>query len=615
MLNKRKKTASSNPKTLLSRLNEGYLRVHRNYERLDWITKMGDHAAQDRYEKAKLAREAFRTNEKHLGAILKTLETAKGKDKEHLEGWKLFFEKYQTPASVKPLFEKIVALEKKISKKMATRKEGFIHPKTKKFTKASRAQMQDLMFTHEDEKIRKACFVALENLALVCVDEYVKLVALRNEYAVALGYEDFYAYKLRLEEDMSKEELFALFDAIFEKTKYAFKDLRKMEEKMPGLRKPWNRGYLLAGDFTKESDQYHPFEEALTRWGESFMRMGINFQGSTIQLDLLDREGKYENGFCHWPELIHFKNGKRHTGQSNFTCNAVFGQVGSSEQAYNTLFHEGGHAAHYLNSEQTQVCFNHEYPPSSTAWAETQSMFLDSVYSSIEWTSRYAKNQAGETYPFSLFEKEVRKLYKLSPLAMNGISMVMNFERSIYEENNLTAKKVVKIAKDTYAKYRDSSVPTVTILGVPHIYSWQSACAYQGYGLAQLALVQWRAYFMKKYGYIVDNPKVGKEMKKVWALGSSVSFPECVKIATGKKLSAEPYIKAVTAPLNKRLAGAKKRIARLEKVAKRKKTIELDATIKLVHGKKTIATNKKSFEDMAAKYAQWLQTQKVKTHQ
>jgi hypothetical protein len=40
----------------------------------------------------------------------------------------------------------------------------------------------------------------------------------------------------------------------------------------------------------------------------------------------------------------------------------------------------------------TEICLNTEYPPASTAWDETQSMFLDTMFDSIEWRTRYAKN-------------------------------------------------------------------------------------------------------------------------------------------------------------------------------------------------------------------------------
>ena len=600
-------------KEFISKLNVDYRAVHTRYERLFWQSYMGDHSIDEQFSKAQLARESFRSDEVRYEEVKQRLLKAKGVDAKKLEQWAWFFSKYQTPESVRGIFKQIVSLEKDIHKKMASRSEGYIDPKTKSFVKASRAQMSSMQLTHSDEKVRKACFIAQEELTKTCAAELIELISLRNQYAQALGFEDFYSYKVRTEEDMSKQELFTIFDTIFEKTKYAFTNLRAMEKDLPGLRKPWNRGYLLSGDFTKEADAYFPFEKALERWGRSFNQLGISFHGGTLQLDLLDRAGKYENGFCHWPDLVYFDGKKRVPGSANFTCNAVFGQVGSSERAYNTLFHEGGHAAHLLNTEETEACVNNEYPPASTAWDETQSMFLDTMLSSIEWKTRYALNSDGEAFPYSLFEKEMRKMRPLAPLSMNGIASVMYFERALYEEKNLTEKKLLTIAKSVYRTFTDTEVDSLRLLSIPHIYSWESSCSYHGYGLAELALFQWREYFYKKYGYIVDNKHVGKEMQAMWKYGSAKSFPECVKLATGKKLSPDAFLRNATASVATVLKTTNQRIELTNRAPRSKKPIELHTIIKMVHGKTVVATNKKSFEDMAKTYATWLANQKVTT--
>jgi len=149
------------------------------------------------------------------------------------------------------------------------KKEGYRDPKTDKFVEASMVKNAD----NDADKLRrsssKSLLRASEQLAVDVLDDYVKLIKLRNDFAKALGFEDFYAYKVLMEEGMSKKELFKIFDDIYHKTKFAFQNLRNLEKTMPGLRKPWNFGYMMSGDFTKEEDQYFQFDEALNKMGIS----------------------------------------------------------------------------------------------------------------------------------------------------------------------------------------------------------------------------------------------------------------------------------------------------------------------------------------------------------
>ena len=590
----------------LNYLNSEYHKLHQEYEELFWLSYMGDHSVDKKKDAALERRDFFRSDPYVINQIKDHLKNADSKAKKRLLIWLDFFERYQTPQQAAPIKKRIIKLETEIQKKLSRRKEGYVDPYSKKFISASKNKMGTIISTHKDEKIRKACFDAREKLAQNYIDEYIRLIDLRNQYARKLSYTDFYDFKIRREDGMTKKELFSLFGAIYKKTRYAFKSIRKLEKKMPGLRKPWNFGYMMTGDFTKEEDPYFQFKDALLRWGRSFAALGIDFKEGSLTLDLMDRKGKYSNGFCHWPELVRYRNRKKFAGKSNFTCNVVKNQIGSGAQGYVTLFHEGGHAAHLLNSKQKEVCLNHEYSPMSTSWAETQSMFIDSIFESIEWRTRYASNEKGEPYPLELFKRKLEKLHPLRPLSLNGIIFVSNFEREIYEAKNLNPKRVLEIARRNYRKYFDRSVDSLHVLNVPHIYAWESSGSYHGYGLAELALSQWREYFYKKYGYIVDNPRVGKEMAKVWQFAALKSFKDFVVMATGRELSAEAYIRNSIFSLKTLLNRAKKRIQRLAKVSPLKGMINLNALIRMVDGKKEIANNVRGFEAMADKYGKWL---------
>ncbi len=604
MVNMNKKFTS--PKDFLEYLNVTYSDLHTKYESLFWVSYMYDHSIDQKKDIAMKMRDSFRANVDLLQQVREYKKIAKGKIKERLSYWEHFFTLYQTPPQGLVLKDQIATLESKIQKTRTERKQGYIDPKTKKFVEKSVNEIKNLLATADDESVRKACFDALQVMNGPLLDDFVALIKLRNEYANLLGYEDFYAYKLEVEEGMTKKDLFIIFDTIYDQTKYGFQEIRILEKTQKGLRKPWNFGYMIAGSFTKEEDPFYPFEEALDRWGRSFKALGIDFKGGSLTLDLLERNGKYNNGFCHWPKLVSYTGEKRIPGVSNFTCNVSLGQSGEEMQGFHTLFHEGGHAAHMLNTDMKDVCLNHEYAPMSTAWAETQSMFLDNVYSSIEWRVRYAKTLDGASYPFELFERKVEALHPVAPLRMMSIMMVMYFEKSLYEEKNISTEKVRTIAKKVFLKYSDRSEASLSLLETPHIYAWESSCSYQGYGLAELALSQWREYFYKKYGYIVDNPNIGKEMAKVWKLGASKTFPELVKIATGKKLTPNAYIKSITGTIPQKIARAKKRIQDMEKIKPYTKDVVFDASIRMVDGKKEIANNKKGFKHMSDVYKKWL---------
>jgi oligoendopeptidase F len=92
-----------------------------------------------------------------------------------------------------------------------------------------------------------------------------------------------------------------------------------------------------------------------------------------MTLDLLDRRGKYSNGFCHWPQPAWRKaDGSWQPSSTNFTSLADPSAVGSGKVALTTLMHEAGHAAHFANIDQGSPLFSQERAPTSVAYAENQ---------------------------------------------------------------------------------------------------------------------------------------------------------------------------------------------------------------------------------------------------
>ena len=112
-----------------------------------------------------------------------------------------------------------------------------------------------------------------------------------------------YTLQVTQAEGFGKETLFTILDGL-EKDTRPLSDAARAAlaaDKGADALLPWNTGYCLAGETDKLQDPYFPFEKAPGVWAASFAALGINYQQSTMNLDLCDRQGKYSNGFCHWP--------------------------------------------------------------------------------------------------------------------------------------------------------------------------------------------------------------------------------------------------------------------------------------------------------------------------
>ena len=259
------------------------------------------------------------------------------------------------------------------------------------FKPMSSVQLRSNLKASTSEEERKACYAGLRSIGPFAVSNgFVELVKLRNACAKELGYEDFYAYKLEQAEGFGKDVLFGMLDKLEADTRevniVARKRLASESPLGDAALEPHNVSYCVSGDVTAKLDPYFPFSKAIQRWGECYNEMNIKYKGAEMTLDLLDRKGKYSNGFCHWPKPAFIdENNKFHPTKTNFTSVASPSSVGSGLVAITTLIHEAGHAAHFSNVEQYSQLFSQERAPTSVAYAENQSMFLDSLCNDAEW--------------------------------------------------------------------------------------------------------------------------------------------------------------------------------------------------------------------------------------
>eukprot|EP01060_Flectonema_neradi_P029595 TRINITY_DN4126_c1_g2_i2.p1 TRINITY_DN4126_c1_g2~~TRINITY_DN4126_c1_g2_i2.p1 ORF type:complete len:373 (+),score=77.55 TRINITY_DN4126_c1_g2_i2:907-2025(+) len=362
-------------------------------------------------------------------------------------------------------------------------------------------------------------------------------------------------------------------------------------------------------------DPYFPFDKAVSAWARSFAAMNISYNKSVMNLDLCDREKKYSNGFCHWPVPPYVKpDGTLVSCVTNFTSLAQPGSVGSGHRALTTLMHEGGHAAHFANVVQPSPFHSQERAPMSVAYAETQSMFLDSLVGDSDWIAKYAVSKKGEVMPWEVIEQKIKKTHKYLVFAIRGILAVPYYEKALYElpEDEVTAENIQRIADEIDKKILGgpSARP---VLSVPHILADESSCYCQGYILADMAVHQTRSHFLKKYGFITDNKHIGPELaESYWKAGNSEPFLDLVEKLTGAPLTADAWVATVNEDQNDRLQKEKALYEKgLKEGAKFTASEDfmsiLNMQIRLVHGDLVVAsTEKDTFAECCKQYENWI---------
>jgi hypothetical protein len=605
-------------------LNHDYLAVHRRKEDLFWSTYMAtseDHAL---FAEAELAYKAFISDPARLRAVRERLsalaagpQAPSAEEAEllaGLRGWLALFEANVVESEAgRSHMARIVELEAALFERRRAHKLRHIDERGD----VAHATIQALL-TNEavnpDEAARESSLSALRGLERWVLDNgFLEIVKARNAFARSLGYRDYFDCKVNKSEGMSPEALFEILDDFEGRTAKANERGLARLERIHGSSalKPWNSRYRMGGTLLRETDPYFPFELAPARWAESFRRLGIGYRGAVLRLDLLEREGKYQNGFCHGPVPAFYDRGAWRPAHVNFTSEGRPLQLGAGLRALETLFHEGGHAAHFANVRGNAPCFSQEYPPTSMAYAETQSMFCESVAGDPDWLARHATKTDGSPMPRELIRARIEANQPFRAFGERMLLVVPYFERELYAmpESGLEADRVLALARATERRILgvESSRP---LLAIPHLLNQESAASYHGYFLADMAVYQSRAWFLGAYGFIADNPAVGALLaEKYWAPGNSRSLEECLRDLTGLAPSPRALAEACNASPEEVWAAAEESMA--ASFARRYPDAypaSLDADIALVHGLETIADNSTSEAKMCSDFATWVRS-------
>ncbi|MFJ5478834.1 M3 family metallopeptidase [Pectobacterium carotovorum] len=604
-------------------LNRDYLAVHQAKEELFWQLYMGtgNDEVSERFSAAESAYKRFISQPQRLAELrthLATLENSPRDEQQQalshgLQGWYRFFDcNVIEDPQAQALMDEIITAESALYAKRKSYEMTHLDAKGERVS-ASLGELLTNQTTNDTEAYRQSSQQALRDLEQWLLQNgFPELISLRNRFARQMGYRNYFDYKVNKTERMTPEQLFAILDPFEEQTREAnARSLKNLaDEKGEDALQPWNIRYASAGDVTRQLDPYFPFSASLERWINSFKRLRIGFNGAEMQLDLLVRKGKYENGFMHGPVPPFVQEGKWVPARINFTSLAKPDQIGSGASGINTLFHEGGHAAHFANIRQNAPCFSQEFPPTSMAYAETQSMFCDSLLGDADWLKRYAKNAQGETIPDELIRADISTQQPMRAFSERHILLVPYFEWQLYswDDEARTPEAMTKLARDTEQRILGISGSPRPTLAIPHLLSMESACSYQGYLLALMAVEQTRSYFLQRDGYLTDNPAIGPDLAQhYWHPGNSVSHDDTLRSLTGEGFNPAYLAQACNLTVDEAWQQAESTMAQAAARPQPAADFDLGARIRVVDGSRVLADNEQSDEKMCQDFAAFIE--------
>ncbi|WP_406643324.1 M3 family metallopeptidase [Pectobacterium brasiliense] len=604
-------------------LNRDYLAVHQAKEELFWQLYMGtgNDDVSERFSAAESAYKRFISQPQRLAELrthLATLENSPRDEQQQalshgLQGWYRFFDcNVIEDPQAQALMDEIISAESALYGKRKSYEMTHLDAKGERVS-ASLGELLTNQTTNDTEAYRQSSQQALRDLEQWLLQNgFPELISLRNRFARQMGYRNYFDYKVNKTERMTPEQLFAILDPFEEQTREAnTRSLKNLaDEKGEEALQPWNIRYASAGDVTRQLDPYFPFSASLERWINSFKRLRIGFNGAEMQLDLLVRKGKYENGFMHGPVPPFVQEGNWVPARINFTSLAKPDQIGSGASGINTLFHEGGHAAHFANIRQNAPCFSQEFPPTSMAYAETQSMFCDSLLGDADWLKRYAKNAQGETIPDELIRADISTQQPMRAFSERHILLVPYFEWQLYswDDEARTPEAMTKLARDTEQRILGISGSPRPTLAIPHLLSMESACSYQGYLLALMAVEQTRSYFLQRDGYLTDNPAIGPDLAQhYWHPGNSVSHDDTLRSLTGEGFNPAYLAQACNLTVDEAWQQAEGMMAKAAARPQPAVDFDLSARIRVVDGSRVLADNEQSDEKMCQDFAAFIE--------
>ncbi|HEV3116165.1 MAG TPA: M2 family metallopeptidase [Gemmataceae bacterium] len=404
------------------------------------------------------------------------------------------------------------------------------------------SEVRKVLKTSKSSERRQAVWEASKAVGAMVAPDLKELVKLRNEAAVKLGFKNFHALQVYLNEQ-NGDDLIKLFDELDELTREPFRAAKaEIDAKLAadcGIKVEELRAWHYHDPFFQESPAVFktsidaPYAKAdipqICR--VFYASIGLPIDDVLVRSDLYEKPGKSPHAFC--------------TDIDREGDVRVLANIVNNEMWAGTMLHELGHSvysskniprslpylvrweAHILSTEGVAMMF--ERLSKERAWIEKMGLKVDDPRSFDEIAAKMLRNQ------LLIFSR--------------WCQVMLRFEKSMYENPE---QDLNKLWWDLVEKYQEIKRPEVRnapdYASKIHIVS--APVYYHNYQMGQLFASQVHHTIAREVYkgadpenvIYVDNKEVGEFMKKrVFGPGRTLNWNDLTRFATGEFLNAKAF--------------------------------------------------------------------------
>lgn len=447
---------------------------------------------------------------------------------------KLLLDEYRGHQMSEKTIDDIVQREKEIEKEFNTYRALF------RGERVTDNALRDILQKSNDSEERREAWEASKQVGARVAEAVRELAHIRNREAQRLGFRDYYAMRLELQE-LDEERLFALLEQLHQLSNEPF---RRYREKLDGrlvqrfgisedALRPWHyTDPFFQSPPPGEVDLNPLFEgkdiEAISR--TFYAAVGLPVEPILERSDLYEKEGKSQHAFC-----IDIDR----EGDVRVLCN-----LRPSERWMGTMLHELGHAVYdyYIDRSLPYLLRT----PAHTLSTEAVAMLFGRMHRNADWLRLYLgipEEQAQEVARPALEEMQAQLI-----VFTRWVLVMTHFERAMYADPDRDLNRLWWQLVEQYQWLRQPEGRDAPDWAAK-IHVALAPVYYQNYILGEMEasqlvhVLRTQVLAGEPREALVSSPKVGTFLRqKVFSTGASLPWEEALEYATGERLNPTYFV-------------------------------------------------------------------------